>query len=469
MITKRILFDDYTRLSLYITNYKSGKGKYITWYSLFVIIIIFIYLLRNIVKGRFNCERCFIFIVLLNLFLNIFMIYGPVKLGGSGLRAGFKTFEIIDKELADNPAVHINDSDSFYRVDVMSSTRGESMILDYYGTAEYFSMINKNIYDFYDEMMISPGKGIFSWVLKNLDGRMILNSLLSAKYIEGFQEDSIYNRVAYRNINSLPLGYVYSDYIEKDFFMTLNPLERQEIMLHSVVLEQKIETMGQKSREQNCSELQPFFYRPITYNIDYINIEKNAEEIQVNSTSEILINTADVEEGENYIFLEGFKRNFNTSDAVKLIIGNKEVELTGKGIDDLMINIGTSNIASLRFSREGTYSIDKICMYHLSEKDIKRPIEKLRQNSLQNIKISGNTVSGEINSKIDGLLFLSIPYGTGWEAYVDGVKTNIYKANIGFMAIPLKQGEHVIVLHYTTPGIWVGGILALVGWFLWEL
>lgn len=76
------------------------------------------------------------------------MIYGPVKLGGSGLRAGFKTFEIIDKELADNPAVHINDSDSFYRVDVMSSTRGESMILDYYGTAEYFSMINKNIYDF---------------------------------------------------------------------------------------------------------------------------------------------------------------------------------------------------------------------------------------------------------------------------------------------------------------------------------
>ena len=128
------------------------------------------------------------------------------KLGGSGFRAGCKTFEEVDKELSDNPVLEVEDSNTFYRMDIMSSSRGEAMILDYYGTAEYFSMINKNIYDFYNGMMVSPGMGASTWVLKNLDGRIILDSLLSVKYIEDFQQDNLRVGELRENSYYLPLG-----------------------------------------------------------------------------------------------------------------------------------------------------------------------------------------------------------------------------------------------------------------------
>lgn len=443
------------------------NGSMIRGIIYLILSIFFIFCMINIVKGKIRTIKFILLFIMVNLLLNIFMIFGPVKLGGSGFRAGFKSFNEIDKELANNPVIGLNDKSQFYRVDVINSTRGEAMLLDYYGTAEYFSMINKNIYEFYDGMMISPGKGVSSWALKNLDGRMILDSLLTVKYAESFQKDGYIGKLE-KNNYFLPLGYVYPNFIEKDRFMKYSPLERQEIMLQAVVIEndEESEVISFGNKRLDNTVQSSFGYSPIDGDINYININKNGDTIQVNNESKIEFCVKEYTEGENYIYLEGVERNFDNSEVIKLKVGNKEVELSGKGKDDILINIETADNVTLTFSKEGTYKIKKICLYHLSEEHIKEAIEKLRRNSMQDIRIKDNIINGKIDSDVNGLLFLSIPYGKGWEAYIDGEKTDIYKANLGFVAISIEKGEHSVEFKYTTPGIFAGGILTVVGWLL---
>jgi len=68
------------------------------------------------------------------------------------------------------------------------------------------------------------------------------------------------------------------------------------------------------------------------------------------------------------------------------------------------------------------------------------------------------------------LLCLPIPYSAGWEAFVDGKKADLYKANLMYMALDLDTGSHSIVLKYHTPlltaGAWISVISALLyaGW-----
>lgn len=49
------------------------------------------------------------------------------------------------------------------------------------------------------------------------------------------------------------------------------------------------------------------------------------------------------------------------------------------------------------------------------------------------------------------MMFFSVPHDSGWTATVNGEDAKVYKANIGFMAVRLPEGECDIVFTYTTP------------------
>ena len=60
------------------------------------------------------------------------------------------------------------------------------------------------------------------------------------------------------------------------------------------------------------------------------------------------------------------------------------------------------------------------------------------------------------------MLCLSIPYSTGWRAYVDGAETTLYKANGVHMALPLDAGTHSVALTYHTPYLRLGAVISAV-------
>lgn len=83
-----------------------------------------------------------------------------------------------------------------------------------------------------------------------------------------------------------------------------------------------------------------------------------------------------------------------------------------------------------------------------------------RINASSSVKIDA-TVTATADKP---LLFLSIPYDSGWECLVDGKETAIEAVIDGaFMAIGLTPGEHQISLNYRVPGLTAGTILFVVG------
>ena len=81
-----------------------------------------------------------------------------------------------------------------------------------------------------------------------------------------------------------------------------------------------------------------------------------------------------------------------------------------------------------------------------------------------------NGFTSQITLSRDNLVFYSVPYERGWTAYVNGEKTEIVKANVGFMAVKAPAGENTIVFRYRTPGLYEGiavSFAALIVWILY--
>lgn len=75
-------------------------------------------------------------------------------------------------------------------------------------------------------------------------------------------------------------------------------------------------------------------------------------------------------------------------------------------------------------------------------------------------------VKGHITAKTPALLFTSIPYDSGWTAYVDGEKAEIKAVAGAFIAIDMKSGEHTVEFRYFPRGLKPGIILTLAGWLI---
>ena len=54
------------------------------------------------------------------------------------------------------------------------------------------------------------------------------------------------------------------------------------------------------------------------------------------------------------------------------------------------------------------------------------------------------------------LVFFSVPYADGWNATVNGEPAEIYRVNVGFMAVVADEGANDIVFTYETPGKQLG-------------
>ena len=60
-------------------------------------------------------------------------------------------------------------------------------------------------------------------------------------------------------------------------------------------------------------------------------------------------------------------------------------------------------------------------------------------------------------------LYLADSYFPGWEAFIDGVPTKIYRANYAFRAVHLPPGmERTVLMRYTPEGFYTGAIISIV-------
>lgn len=407
-----------------------------------------------------------------NIVLNGLVINGPVILGGDGYSAGFREndglYESIETSIANLP----DSKEEIERRDVYDTSYGASFVLGYYGTSQYFSITNEHIYDFYRQMAISPGIRSVSHILRGLNGRQVLESIVSVKYYEDrvLNEEGDYTAVLRENENCLPFGYLYCSSLSESEFEKLDNFQKMDALLQIVVLKDEVQT-------EESVELKYSAVEEVDADIYYIDIEKQEEFLYVSAESEIMLHLPEREyvDGELYVKLNGVTLLDDMTTDIN--VGNADIQVRDSkdsyyiGVDDFLVktSVPDDRIIKISFSEECTLKVDNIEVYWYPTDHVAEWTEELRKEYIRDLKVERDCISGTIDASKNSWLFLSIPYSEGWSAYIDDEEVEIQKANIGFMAVPVKAGSHEIYLEYHAPGSRVGRVLAVCGWLVFGM
>jgi len=77
---------------------------------------------------------------------------------------------------------------------------------------------------------------------------------------------------------------------------------------------------------------------------------------------------------------------------------------------------------------------------------------------------SNNYLYGRVDLASKSVLFISVPYSSGWKVLDENNnELSIINVDGGFIGIILDQGTHYLSLRFTPPGFKLGGILTIIG------
>ncbi len=321
----------------------------------------------------------------------------------------------------------------------------------------------------------------------------------------------------YRNEYQLPLAYCYDCYVPKKIWDTLSSVEKQEALLQGVVLEDSADrtgAAGRKSANGNIgvpqAELQftgQNIYPSVCFEGEGISQVDGGMYYEVRDVEDakIRLEFQGLKDCETYLFLHGLlydewlpndgqhgaasradkkkqkqeleKRDefsWNSKEGIKIGISSSvgeektlsyytEESSHYSGRHDFTVNLGYSQEAvtciELSFDKPGCYVLGPMGVICQPMGRYGEQIGKLQENTLQNLEIGTDMVTGSISVESPQILCFAIPYSKGWTAQIDGKEAALMQANTMYMAVALEPGTHRVALAYHTPllkeGIWI--------------
>ena len=464
--------------------FTSSPNEKNVFYSMIIIAVLILILQEKYYKNKLLKNIVIFAIVIMNLGANGYALYAS---GYCNYASEFLSKKTVENRSAKGELAllsNIHDS-SFYRVDTYGDPAlNESLNEDYYGICGYYSLMDGNVTSYLKDM--EDLHQVSAYRFHNFDNRTLLNEIASVKYFITMDKKAapfgykLINTIKtgnkpyylFQNEYALPIGYTYENYILKADYDKLDALQKQNAMMKAVVLDKDTDYAGKS--EQNVNEgLEKLPVKVIPNS----KVAMASNKIHVKGHgARITLYFKSKPNSETYVRLNNIKipgkisvsRNF---DAIAEPGVNKHINVRSVyynnyfGKDDYLINTGYSeagkNQAVIRFSKKQSYTYDSIDVYSLDMKQYLTDEAALNKSVLRNIKETNNRIQGDITLSKQGIMALSIPYSRGWSAYVDGNKTNILKANVMYMALPLKAGNHHIVLKYETPFFKTGCLVSL--------
>lgn len=106
----------------------------------------------------------------------------------------------------------------------------------------------------------------------------------------------------------------------------------------------------------------------------------------------------------------------------------------------------------------------------LNQARFDQAVQQLKRQKLTTTALWENNghVTGKIKTTAaNQLLYLSIPYDTGWQAKVNGQTIKPKKVMANMLAVPLKRGANQIQLRYRAPGLMLGQFISLGTLLIW--
>lgn len=376
----------------------------------------------------------------------------------------------------------------FYRVEKRETNLNVECANQVRGTTFWWSIMDKNYQRYCTDLQLNTLAA--NCGLRGLDGRRALLDLAAVKYYTTNSPDNEgvpvgYKKIEdglYENTHYLGSAFLYKNSILRKDALKMNPLNRQEAMLQGVVTDAKIHNIKTIKPKKRMTAL--------PYKVETKDVDLTKTRISVkNEKGSITLHFEKPMKGELYLRMNGLKIKEADKSMCSLIFGTSsdiwcrgqkkgdlrvsDYEKTATALssyhywyapkDGVTVYLGKSeegyDSAKIVFAKPAEYTYKSIGVYENDTEKYMEDISKL--TSCRNISIGNDTVSGSVECSENEVLFLSIPYSTGWSAKVDGEKTSIVKANGMYMAIPLTPGKHRIQLKYSTPWLRAGILTSL--------
>lgn len=121
------------------------------------------------------------------------------------------------------------------------------------------------------------------------------------------------------------------------------------------------------------------------------------------------------------------------------------------------------NSIKITFDQPGIYNLSDIEVLEQPIDQASQQIADLKADTMQNVKMGENKITGTIDLKKAKMLCISIPYSKGWSATVDGKEAELLQSDTAFSALALGKGKHTIELQYHTPYLKEGAYISTAG------
>jgi len=398
-----------------------------------------------------------------------------------------------------------------------------SMLNQEYGVNFYFSLGDPYVPRFLIDDMNLTVNVPFRYY--DLDGRAMLHSLAGVRYFavgRGFVRYLPYgfDKLVYKgqryhvfeNKYALPFGYTYEYIMCEEDYRNLSVIERQQALLQGAVL----------TSSHNFSRLDTpvFTHSIIPYEVHTPSgIQYDGESFVVRNTNHRATLRFDgLPNVETYINFNNL--NFSAFDPkenhtpetlaelgfmyrFRLNVSHREWSL-GRGVSsstitmrtpeniqknfvlrtprnnyyfgqhDFVVNLGYSvdgiTEITIEFQRQGVYTFDDLLLYAQPMQDFGNHVSRLHEVVMENVDTSSGTslmgtnrITGTVHSDTERLLVFSLPFSSGWRAYLGNERVELLNVNTMFSGIFVPPGHHYVTLRYTTPFIGIGLALSVTG------
>lgn len=305
----------------------------------------------------------------------------------------------------------------------------------------------------------------------------------------------------YRNKYALPLGYTYSAWISRAEYEGLSATEKQEAMLSCAVLDQGTDVVPQQSPELDQQTLGyeltcdsgvtwedgrfTVTSENATVTLTFDGLADSETYVSLKGLTYTGVSPLDQYSEESWNQLSRYNRllvrhqarywqesdeftlSFQCDGVSKTLTSYTDQYTWYNNREDFTVNLGCrqepATQVTITFSEVGTYTCDDLRVTCQPMGGYQERASALAEDTLEDVAIEDNQVTGTITLDESKLLCLSIPYSSGWTAYVDGQETQLLRANTMYMALPLTAGAHTVELRYTTQGLKAGAILSAAG------
>lgn len=478
------------------TFYFRAEGSREKLLAAVIILAAFSVLLAVIIEGGGKCllsnATIYLMIIVTGIFLNAFGFYTPFsgnylqhfgKFGTAWQDMHSGPFSVLEGiEDHDFEEVRIDTSNLYF----WGVRANSAMLYDINSVSFYYSMINENTNKFLQDLWI-PSPYEHQYI--DLDSRAMLLALLGVKYNIVKSGDELYlpynydskvqeknNYTLFESDASLPMAYWYDLVMSEQVYEALTPLQKQQAMLQAAVVPENILTDNSVDLQMADHEKLKFSNSISEYELEEaVGLKINDNRIEVEEAGAYLVlKTEPINKAERYFLFENLWYEGKKNSLITITDGMrvKSFEIkssldTGYAdIHNFLCNLGYAgqhgDSYTIYFREPGVYTYDFIEIMNQPLENMNDWIE-MRKETRVDYSFGEDSVLAHLNADKSGLLYIPIPYSSGWRARVDGDEVKIVKANDFGMGICMNKGEHTIELIYHTPYIRLGIVLMVLG------